>query len=436
MRKERWLQREIDLWKRDSLISEETASTLKHMYEPKRNLNILMVIFSIVGALLVGTGVILIGARNWYEMPVFLRLAGAFLPLIVAQVLAVYTFRFKRESLAWCESVALFWTASIFAVNAMVGQIFNISDPYGVFYLICALLTLPIMYILNAASPLLVYYAAIVFWAARDQLDFWVMREQLPINALYLFLLFVAGAVFLKVPKKQEGVKLTYLAWITALAGFAVALVTGIILESNMILLLLSFFVLLLAVNGVPESIETPFRIVGTLGSFTILAVLSYSNMWRYVHKWNALPTSFALGIICLALAVFLIRLFLRDKLRFGMILSLILVCFIRFVWSLQYDPGKYSTTVENPYVFMILTNVVMLLLAVGFIVHGVKNISLLTTNLGMAALCALILIRFFDSDMDILWRGVAFLILGGAFLLVNLKLLQVKKRSKGEVSV
>lgn len=64
MRKEKWLLNEIDLWIQDNLISEETASVLKDRYSSGKNLNLLMVLFSVIGALLIGTGIILIGAKN------------------------------------------------------------------------------------------------------------------------------------------------------------------------------------------------------------------------------------------------------------------------------------------------------------------------------------------------------------------------------------
>ena len=133
MKKEKWLLKEIDSWQQLALIEAETAATLRARYTEKKNINFMLVLFSVIGSLLIGTGTILILAKNWSHFPVSLRIGMAFLPLAVSHVLAVITVKAKYESLAWRESVAILATASVFTVIAMVGQIFHLPGDYGVY---------------------------------------------------------------------------------------------------------------------------------------------------------------------------------------------------------------------------------------------------------------------------------------------------------------
>jgi peptidoglycan/LPS O-acetylase OafA/YrhL len=125
-----------------------------------------------------------------------------------------------------------------------------------------------------------------------------------------------------------------------------------------------------------------------------------------------------------LAAALFFVR--KQGKMMLAFISALALICALRCFWAvLELDIWPFS------FVFMLASNIILFVIGVGFIAFGVKNTSLLTANIGMVSICALIVMRFFDSDMDILLRGIVFRVLGTAFLLANLRILRVKKQSK-----
>jgi len=78
----------------------------------------------------------------------------------------------------------------------------------------------------------------------------------------------------------------------------------------------------------------------------------------------------------------------------------------------------------------MILFNVYLAVLGVGTLVTGLRGRRLGVVNAGMFVLAALILCRFFDSDLGFLLRGVAFILIGVGFLATNLVLLRWKGES------
>ena len=71
-----------------NVISEETAEKIREYYQIKKedSTNKLFIVFGILGALLVGLGLILIIAHNWDELSRTTKIIFAFLPLIVGQV--------------------------------------------------------------------------------------------------------------------------------------------------------------------------------------------------------------------------------------------------------------------------------------------------------------------------------------------------------------
>jgi len=420
MRKEKWLLREIDSWQGLALIDAEAAQSLRNRYAPKKNANFLVILFSIIGAALIGAGIILIGAWNWERFPVALRVAVAFLPLVASHALAVYTVKAKYGSLAWRESVAVFSTAAVFAALAVVSQIFHLPGDYAVYVLTCGLLSLPMMYLLNAASPLIVYYWAILNWGALEPSAF---------SAPILFVLFALGALFVWLRRNEATPRPIYMAWATVAAGYALVLIMGIQLECDLLLVSLGYFALLLAAGGLPERLLPPLRIIGTLGGIVATAVLTYRDIWYY---WSGTKMAAGgvvmIGVLLLASLFFAVVTLKRDRPRFWFIALLLFLCALRFLWAVfALDKGPFD------FIFMLISNLAMLLVGVGFIVFGAKNAALLQMNTGMAAICALIVMRFFDIDMDFLWRGIVFLLLGTAFLLANRRILRARKRSERE---
>ena len=419
MKKEKWLLKEIDKWGEESLISADTVRILKERYSSGKSANTLIVLFSIIGSILIGAGIILLAAKNWYYFPKSLKVIIAYLPLLVSQALSVYVVKVKYSSLAWRESVSILLSASVFTVVALVGQIFHFYGDFGAYVLACGLLVLPAIYILNAAAPLVVYYWTIINWAALDH------SVQ---NAPILLGLFAAGALFVFLNRNSDSARLLYMTWITVIEGFAVSLLMGIILNSSLLLIALCYFTLLLSVEKLPESLLVPFKIAGTSGALITLAILTYESMWNYFSDAVRAGGMLLAGIMLIAALYFSIMTFRADRLKTLFAIALIFMCLARLSWSIfGLDTGPYDI------ILTFISNIVLFSIGVGFILHGVKNISLLTTNIGMTAICALIIMRFLDSGMDFLWRGIIFVVLGLAFLMANLKILNKKKtRSEG----
>ena len=426
MNKEKWLLKEIDSWQQSALIDRQTADILRNRYALKKNTNLLIVLFSVIGSILIGSGIILILARNWQHLPMPLRASLAFLPLVVSHALAVFTVRKKYESLAWRESIAILITASVFTVNAMIGQVFHLSADYDTYILACGLLSLPVIYILDAASPLLVYYWTILNWAALNHS---------PVNALLLLALFVLGAsfVFIKHRQTRAGAchpRMMYMMWLTVAAGFALILIMGIILDCSLLLAALCFFILLLSFEELPDQLIAQFKRIGASGSLVIVSILTYERMWYYRESPDN-AGNIMIGVMLAAALFFAVRIFKRDKLKFLPVITLIILAVARFIWTAS-DYGESF----NVFIMTGASNLILLLIGAGFIVHGVKNTVLSHTNFGMAAVCALIIMRFFDTDLDFFWRGIVFLVLGIVFLLVNLRIIRVKKRTKQEAQI
>jgi len=89
------------------VISAETADKIRAFYQEKegQSNHRLFIVFGILGAILVGLGMVLIIAHNWDELSRMTKTGLAFLPLLLGQGLCGYALLSKQESVAWRESV-------------------------------------------------------------------------------------------------------------------------------------------------------------------------------------------------------------------------------------------------------------------------------------------------------------------------------------------
>ncbi|MEL6924514.1 MAG: DUF2157 domain-containing protein, partial [Bacteroidota bacterium] len=54
------------------------------------------------------------------------------------------------------------------------------------------------------------------------------------------------------------------------------------------------------------------------------------------------------------------------------------------------------------------------------YIREGIQLRKLSLINVGMLFLTAMIVARFFDADLNLIWKGIVFILLGVGFLSVN----------------
>ena len=426
----KWLLKEIELWREEQIIGSDSAEILKNRYSAKGNTGTLTIIFSILGSLLIGTGIILIFAKNWYLMPRGLKIVLSVLPLLVGQGLAVFTLIKKYSSLAIREGVAIFYTAGVFTAIAMISQTFHLPYDLERYLLVCGLLVLPIIFILDAVSPLAVYFYAVVNWGALA-----MNGTRTPVNTFLFLLLFGVGVFYVFMNrKKAEDIRHVYTLWISAIAGFAVTLVFAFGLEidgTDVFLVCLVFFSMLFAADKNRDDFLLPFKPLSILGGLVIMMILSYGWMfetYEYYQIAQMQMNPWLLTILVVTMAASLLlgyKHYKGDKGKFLFLIAMLSTCVLLVAWSIMQ---------KNGFLYTILINLITGAIGVGIIVTGVKSAELSVTNLGMLVTIGLIVMRFFDENLDVLWRGVAFLILGGVFLFINFRMMKKRKQAlKGE---
>lgn len=161
-----WLRREVAGWVRDGLISPQQGEAIlahRPADEPlaarSRTTKRVAVIFGVLGALLVGLGVILLFATNWQAIPRWIKFGVILLATGGAYALG-YWLRYARGYSAVGSALILLGGLLYGAGIFLVGQMFHVqAEPhYGL--LLWAVGVLPLAYAIP--SPPLVTLAAVL----------------------------------------------------------------------------------------------------------------------------------------------------------------------------------------------------------------------------------------------------------------------------------
>jgi len=420
-----WFYRELPTLMSAGIVSAETADQLRNYYGEIKEGNksrIALIIFGVLGALLIGSGIILLLAHNWDELSRAARTVLSLIPLLIGQLLAGWTILRKRESIAWRESTATFVMLAIGASISLIGQTYHISGDFGKFLLTWMLLSIPLVYLLRATTPALLYLWGITTWAgirqdeAEHALFFW------PLAAL------IAPHFLQAVKENRYNIRAIILAWGISLS---LCFATGIVLEGALpglwIIVYSGLFAVLFLAGSAyfgeaPTLWQRPFHTVGACGISVLAFMLTYEWPWREIG-WKYFRTSpefhfnAALFDYVLTSTLFISTLyFLFRKTRaqqtatrlFG---AMPIVSLIGYLFVASGAGIGLTLALFNLYLF-----------ACGLVVtiNGIQSGHLGTVNAGMIILAALIVARFFDSELGFVVRGLAFILVGIGFLFTN----------------
>jgi hypothetical protein len=429
----RWLEGEIPKLVTKGVLSTEVASRLGEHYrstgsDESSRRNLVMLFFSILGALLVGGGVVLLLAHNWDALSRPVRVAISLAPLLATQLLGAWVVLHRRASVAWREAVGIGLTFAVTLALALVSQTYNIPTNLGTFLLQCVLLVIPVVYILNAATPAVLILAAITTWTAdagsggMSVLGFWAL------------IALVLPYFWMMKRTARHPAWHGLLGWSLAIAlTVGSAITMHDIVPHGLIPVFGALFAGFVALGGTDPWRREPWsralRTVGTLGVVGLSLVLTYPELWEDLRPkaWPtvqtadeilALSTTAAFVLWAPALLVLFHRRMGRKTVAVAgaSVVSLI-------TWSLIWlgSPDIVSPVAFNLYLFV---------LGLIFLMEGVSLRSLGTANGGMAILTLLMAVRFFDPSISFVIRGLLFIGVGAGFLMTNLYLVRNRKRA------
>ncbi|RBN51765.1 DUF2157 domain-containing protein [Flavobacterium psychrolimnae] len=411
-----------------NVVTTETAEKIREYFHQKKeeNHNRLSSIFGILGAILVGLGIILVFAHNWDNLSRLIKIILSFLPLLIGQLLCGYSILKKSESTVWKETSSVFLFFAIGASISLVAQVYNIPGDINSFIISWMLLSLPLVYLLQSSIVSLLYIAGITYYGCNANYFTYPSTHSF---LYWLLLLGIAPHYYQLIKTKALSNFTLFHNWFIAVS---IVICLGTIAHKNGHLMHFSYMSLFTIFYFIGKTQffdqqklkNNSFLIIGKLGILYLLLLYSFKWFWdKSFYKTDSISETLLSIEFITAFVLTLIAAFFfykkNNQTNFKEIYLLELV-FLMNIFPLI-----------SGYEFSIVANAIVLFIGIFDVKRGIKLNHLGILNFGLLLITILITCRFFDTDLSFVIRGILFITIGLGFFLANYFIL--KKRNRNE---
>ncbi len=412
MKELKWLYQQLPELVEKEVISAEIANRLKAHYgelpaNSSSTQSLTFIILGILGTVLIGAGIITVFAHNWDSFGRLARTILSFIPLLIAQGIYLYTYFKKSDSIAWVEASSAFLMLMIGTCIALIHQTYHLGfDDINSFLLTCLVLSIPLMYLMNASLVTVLYLIGISSWLSSSN-----HFIDVDYGNLYIYSGLLAVALphyFINFSFKETTTRSILLGWGLILPlTFSVfsSFVDGGVVYLVMIPL---FYLIGKYVYQHPSNpIYRPFQTMVLWCVFWLAYTLGFET-WDNLIKFpeDILIQVFWIYIPVIALFYLLIRRIQAQEYvnYFTLALPLIVV----------------AGVLSNDSIASFLSSAYLFLFGLYYLYNGLQAYKIGILNIGMLFICAVVITRFFDADVSLLLKGLVFIALGGGFLFAN----------------
>jgi len=425
----RWLLSELPKLEAEGVIDASAADRLRTHYGEETSgtgRRLVVAIFAVFGALLIGGGVILLLAHNWEAFGRGTRAAISLAPLLASQVLVGWVLVRKSGSTAWREGSATLLALTVATAVALVDQTYHTGGDLESFLWRWSLLLAPLPWLLNSTAVAMLFLAALTWWAGAAKVEGSQILMMWPLAAA------VVPHLVQILRADRRGLRAANLQW--AIAIF-LCVAAGLGLDNRVpglwIVIYVGLFALMITLGAVNRRGEEglwrrPLEVVGVTGSIVMWLILSFDEPWRHIGWKHIYSTEKFLEVsswldevlaVGLPLAAIVAMALLLDRGRHRLYLLWGLsVPLVAIVWPL-------TAATDSRWIGAVAFTLLLFVVGVATIAEGVGRQNLGTVNLGMLVVALLVVVRFFDSGFGFILKGFAFILVGFGFLVANVML-------------
>jgi transcriptional regulator with XRE-family HTH domain len=383
------------------------------------------IVFSILGALLVGVGLVLIFVTFWQDMPIIFKGVLSFVPLFAGQASGLFVLWKKKDKAPWCEGGSVLWTAGIAATLTMIYNIFDLSIDWTNVLILIAVSVVPVIVILRTVAPMVVYYGCSIAWAIASY------DENESVIALIVAAVFVAlGCVYssrmLKTENKSHRSILAQ--WISVIAVTVYVCMIGMGMEFLPLFVagLMAIAICLYLISFKDADMAMPYKIPG-LFITAILMFASASIYFDYLEpeKYNIIYI--AVCFIAVAITGLLTIKKAKDNFSLGYI-AVVIIFYAIYIASLYAMGDSYKSDIED--IFITILKVPAFIAYILMIISGSREKKLMPINLGFVGVAGLMMVIVSQSGLSMLGNGIMLLVFGGVLLAINFKVSKSKQKT------
>lgn len=431
-----WLHEQLKFWVVEGLLSPQQAEVLRQRYpKPKVGAPWGVIIFSGLGAVVCGLGVILLLAYNWQDIPKAGKLALIFMSILASHAtgLKLFTLEDWRKPLG--EAMTLLGTMLYGAGIWLVAQIYHIDEHFPNGFLLWGLGALALAWAMPSVAQGILSVVLLAIWACSEAWGF-----DRAIHLAPFLILLAVGALSWRMK--------SLVLLVSTLAGFNFALLVAVgAFESGLVLTVwLNLSAAFVAAGrlcrrfGKFTESEPVWQFFGWLGFLVCLYLFTFAGLLDNVLDWAKTGGKTShLTVQIYAWAALAVT-----------VLAWLPVLAKRAWWSGDQSPPETSRgedwlvpltailvqviCVSQLYQLEWLVagpfNLVFLALSVAWMGRGCRQGHVRPTVLGSLMFVALATARYFDLFESLLVRGLVFLVVGAILFAEGILFMRARRHA------
>ena len=404
-----WLDRKVADWVSKGWISEESQQKIRKSYGRDEQRNPLLTtlplyaLLAVIGLAAAGIALIWGFSQFWYYVSLTVRMGLACGLLFVTQAGVGVTMFQERQGSLVAEGVALVHCLGVFAVLALAEQFFYIGWDVTAYVAVCAILCLPVVYLLRSVAALAVYDLALLYWTAAGG-----PMNTLGGTALLWILLVLAVPFYDTLITMRDERRLSIFSWFMTITVFAAFGLAARSTDYVPFLMLGSLAVTIMLVGysiDIHQSWGVPFRWFGRFAAAGSLLISCLPAAWDGIAKVHVFH--WATALVTLVLFVVMITLMAQTvkKRLWGPALYLA-VPFILAFETILVRAGLYSS------IPLVLSALYMVVLGFFETSQGFKPGHSLHMKFGIILFISLVLAFIFGTQFSPLAPLLAIVVL------------------------
>lgn len=393
---------------------------------------IIKIILASLGSLFTFIGLIIIFFSVWDHIPDAFLAVMMFLPLLSGAGVAALAHAKRKSSVSWCEGASVAWSAGLAATVALVNANFDANAEFSFLLIACAIMILPMAFILKSLFPLIAYYVCTLWWANIVITENSVIYEWLIPSVILL----AAGIVYtFRIDKSDIRRKIA-----VCVSGLSAAEFLGFICAYYSaqpliaaICFILIFFVAIYAADK-DGDFPYPFRFAAVPCIAVLLTVFVF-GVRIFKEGYDCITFTEPIIWVCLAMLsagiAFGRKSFVKNPLKTifascGTVAGVLLIVYTQTLPQDRPDPVSDDTL---DFIFMIVAIAASIVL----IIRGVRNAKMSVVNFGLLMLCAVTVAILIELNFDLFFNGAICAVMGIALLLVNSRMSKAFKAKEAE---
>lgn len=385
----------------------------------------LVTVFSVLGAILTGAGLVMIFVFSWEKLPDAVKGVLCFLPMILGQAAGIFVLMKKKGRKAWHEGGSVLWVTGVIASTVLCYAFFEFSVDEAVAYAVMTMMVLPVMLIMRAVAVLPVFYA-VGTMTGISLGDYNIMSvytsnsvQQL-MSVLFLLFTVGTGCMFARSVIKKEGTSISasVAEWLSAVA-FPVISTIYVSYNNGPHIWIYWLSSTVLVYYIISQRMREKLSSFGVLGLAGTTILCGYYGVAFDFSESYSIKAEDAAVIAAAVILVACALVFVKGKFaRKTQLASAVIFFITQTVYVFKPD---FMLTFFSLAVFVIM------------IAEGAMSKKLIPMNMGFIGFLWLVMFWIIESGLDNLWKGLILVACGGVLLGVNLAIVKSKRKASAE---